>query len=132
MNLWLPSTEKEVQGEKGDAGYSLDQDRLFMYIQLPKNELKDFKNKILAAFFREGNNKGIPKEFEKRIRVRLEALDSASCLDDLKIPGYNLHELKGDRKETWSIALSGNWRITFKFEQGKGEAFGQNTFLFVS
>lgn len=46
MNLWLPSTEKEVQGEKGDAGYSLDQDRLFMYIQLPKNELKDFKNKI--------------------------------------------------------------------------------------
>ncbi|WP_199318032.1 type II toxin-antitoxin system RelE/ParE family toxin [Planktothricoides raciborskii] len=94
--------------------------------------IKDFKNKRLAAFFREGNNKGIPKEFEKRIRVRLEALDSASCLDDLKIPGYNLHELKGDRKETWSIALSGNWRITFKFEQGKGEAFGQNTFLFVS
>lgn len=88
--------------------------------------IKDFKNKRLAAFFRQGNNKGIPKEFEKRIRVRLEAfakrrgcaIDSASCLDDLKIPGYNLHELKGDRKETWSIALSGNWRITFKFEQG--------------
>lgn len=80
--------------------------------------IKDFQNKRLAAFFREGNNKGIPKEIEKKIRVRLEAIDSASVIDDLKIPGYNLHELKGDRKGTWSIALSGNWRITFKFEQG--------------
>ena len=64
---------------------------------------------------KEGNAKGIPKELEKRIRVRLEVIDSATVIDDLKIPGYGLHELKGDRKETWSIKVSGNWRITFKF-----------------
>jgi proteic killer suppression protein len=39
-------------------------------------------------------------------------------VDDIKLPGYDLHELKGDRKGTWSIKVSGNWRITFKFEDG--------------
>jgi proteic killer suppression protein len=42
-------------------------------------------------------------------------IDSATAIDDLKIPGYDLHQLKGDRRETWSIKVSGNWRITFTF-----------------
>ncbi len=77
--------------------------------------IQNFRNKALGKLFKEGNSKGIPKELEKRIRVRLEVIDSATVIDDLKIPGYDLHELKGDRKETWSIKVSGNWRITFKF-----------------
>jgi proteic killer suppression protein len=42
-------------------------------------------------------------------------IDSATAIDDLRIPGYDLHQLKGDRRETWSIKVSGNWRITFTF-----------------
>lgn len=80
--------------------------------------IQNFKNKALANLFRENISKGVPQNLEKRIRIRLEVLDSASVLDDIKLPGYDLHELKGDRKGTWSIRISGNWHITFKFEDG--------------
>lgn len=78
--------------------------------------IQTFKNKALERLFREGVTKGIPQELEKRIRVRLEVIDSASNIDDIALPGYNLHELKGDREGTWSIRVSGNWRITFRLE----------------
>jgi toxin HigB-1 len=78
--------------------------------------IRTFKNKVLERLFREGKVKGVPKELEKRIRVRLEVIDSAEVVDDIRIPGYDLHELKGERKGTWSIKVSGNWRITFNFE----------------
>lgn len=78
--------------------------------------IRTFRNKALEGLLKEGNAKGIPKELEKRIRVRLEVIDSATAIDDIRIPGYDLHELKGDRRGTWSIKVSGNWRITFKFE----------------
>jgi proteic killer suppression protein len=78
--------------------------------------IRTFKNKAVERLFREGKVKGVPKELEKRIRVRLEVIDSAEVVDDIRIPGYDLHELKGDRKGTWSIKVSGNWRITFNFE----------------
>jgi len=77
--------------------------------------IQTFRNKALERLLREGNAKGIPKELEKRIRVRLEVIDSTTDIDNLRIPGYNLHQLKGDRREAWSIKVSGNWRITFKF-----------------
>ncbi|CAD5951666.1 Endoribonuclease HigB [Planktothrix agardhii] len=40
-------------------------------------------------------------------------------LEDIRLPGYDLHELKGDCQGTWSIKVSGNWRITFSFENGE-------------
>ena len=78
--------------------------------------IQTFKNKALERLLKGNNAKGIPKELEKRIRVRLEVIDSATAIDDIRIPGYDLHQLKGDRRETWSIKVSGNWRITFKFK----------------
>lgn len=77
--------------------------------------IQGYKNKALEKLFKEGNAKGIPKELEKKMRVRLEVIDTATIIDDINIPGYRLHELKGDRQGTWSIKISGNWRITFKF-----------------
>lgn len=77
--------------------------------------IQTFRNKALERLLKEGNAKGIPKDLEKRIRRRLEVIDSATAIDDLRIPGYDLHQLKGDRRETWSIKVSGNWRITFTF-----------------
>ena len=78
--------------------------------------IQTFKSKALEKLFKEGNAKGIPKEFEKRTRARFEVIDAAIIIDDIRIPGYDLHELKGDRQGTWSIKVSGNWRITFTFE----------------
>ena len=77
--------------------------------------IRTFKNKALEKLFKEGNAKGIAKEIEKKTRVRLEVIDTAIIIDDINIPGYSLHELKGDRQGTWSIKVSGNWRITFTF-----------------
>jgi toxin HigB-1 len=50
--------------------------------------------------------------------MQLVTLDTAFEIDDLDIPGYKLHPLKGDRKATWSISVSGNWRLTFEFVDG--------------
>jgi toxin HigB-1 len=77
--------------------------------------IQTFKIKALEKLFKEGNAKGIPKELEKKMRVRLEVIDTATMIDEINLPGYRLHELKGDRQGTWSIKVSGNWRITFTF-----------------
>ena len=50
--------------------------------------------------------------------MQLAALDTARNIDDLNLPGYRLHSLKGNRKGIWSITVSGNWRITFEFDEG--------------
>ena len=55
----------------------------------------------------------------ERVRAQpLADLDNAVTASDLDLPGYRLHPLKGDLKGHWSISISGNWRITFRFEDG--------------
>jgi len=78
--------------------------------------IKTFKNKDLEDFFYEGKARGISNSLVKRVRARLEAVDAGAIIDDIRLPGYGLHELKGNRKGTWSIKVSGNWRITFQFQ----------------
>ena len=53
--------------------------------------------------------------------MMLTALDTAQSVMDLDIPGYRLHELKGKLKGRWSISVSGNWRLTFEFNEGNVE-----------
>lgn len=48
----------------------------------------------------------------------LAALDTAKIIKDMNIPGFKLHNLKGSLENIWSISVSGNWRLTFKFENG--------------
>lgn len=50
--------------------------------------------------------------------MQLAALDSAFTIEDMDIPGYQLHLLKGSRKGVWSISVSGNWGITFEITDG--------------
>ena len=50
--------------------------------------------------------------------MQLAALESAQTIDDMDIPGFRLHPLKGELKGRWSIFVNGNWRLTFEFEQG--------------
>jgi proteic killer suppression protein len=60
----------------------------------------------------------VPAQLAEKLTRRLDALDSANEISDLMLPGFNLHELKGDRKGIWSITVTGNWRITFAFNSG--------------
>ena len=48
----------------------------------------------------------------------LALLETSESIDDMNLPGLDLHELKGKRKHTWSLKVSGNWRVTFRLEKG--------------
>ena len=54
----------------------------------------------------------------ERLALALADLDDARKPSDLDLPGYRLHPLKGDLKSFWSISISGNWRIVFRFDDG--------------
>ncbi len=80
--------------------------------------IKSFKHKGLQRFFESGSTRGIQAKHVNRLRMQLAALDTAQEIEDVDLPGYRLHQLKGSRKETWSITVNGNWRVTFEFENG--------------
>ena len=78
--------------------------------------IKSFKHKGLQTFFQKGTKKGIIPEQAPKIARILDRLDASINQKDMDLPGYFLHQLSGQEKGTWSVRVSGNWRITFKFE----------------
>ena len=74
-----------------------------------------FHHKGLAKFFATGSRAGIQATHAERLRLILAALNAAVVPKDLRLPGLRLHPLKGGRSGTWSVSVSGNWRITFRF-----------------
>lgn len=76
-----------------------------------------FRHKGLEDFFLRGSKKGIIPAHEKRLIMRLTALDTAREIGDIDLPGLRLHRLSGERQETWSIAVDGNWRLTFQMQE---------------
>lgn len=80
--------------------------------------IKSFKHKGLEKFFTKGSAAGIQNDHKARLEERLQALQTAFSVEDMNIPGWRLHALKGDRDGQWAINVSGNWRIVFEFEDG--------------
>ena len=80
--------------------------------------IKDFRHKGLRLFFESGDVRGVQARHINRLRMQLSALDTATEISDMDIPGYRLHLLKGKRKGIWTISVSGNWRLTFEFTDG--------------
>ncbi|MEZ5435197.1 MAG: type II toxin-antitoxin system RelE/ParE family toxin [Pseudomonadales bacterium] len=80
--------------------------------------IRSFKHKGLQQFFESGIARGIQAAHAKKLRMQLAAIDTAFVIGDLDIPGYRLHQLKGNKKDVWSITVNGNWRITFEFNEG--------------
>jgi toxin HigB-1 len=78
--------------------------------------IKSFKHKGLNLYFTRNINKLLDARLVSKINRILDRLDTAVVVKDMDIPGWNLHELKGNRKGTWSVAVNGNWRITFRFD----------------
>jgi len=72
----------------------------------------------LKQFFEKGTVAGIQPAHHNKLRMQLSALDTATCIDDMDIPGYVLHSLSGNKKALWSVRVNGNWRITFEFIDG--------------
>jgi proteic killer suppression protein len=80
--------------------------------------IKSFKHKGLEKFYASGSTKGIQANHAKKLRMQLAVLDTAQTIEDIDIPGYQLHQLKGSLKGLWSITVNANWRITFEFTDG--------------
>jgi proteic killer suppression protein len=80
--------------------------------------IKSFKHKGVQDFYEKGNSSGIQAQHRQKIRMQLVALDTATVIDDIDLPGFRLHPLKGNMKGLWSIEVNKNWRITFEFKAG--------------
>lgn len=80
--------------------------------------IRNFRHKGLARYFERSETKGLQTAHVPRIDRILDLLDTAERSEDMDIPGLGLHPLKGDRKGCWAVSVSGNWRITFAFDDG--------------
>ncbi len=78
--------------------------------------IKSFRHKGLKRLFETGERRGVTPNLANRLRRQLDVLNRARTTTDMNLPGYRLHQLKGSRSGTWSVSVSGNWRITFTFE----------------
>ena len=80
--------------------------------------IRSFKHKGLREVFETGHSKLVATDLLKKVIRRLDVLDAAQNPSGINVPGWRLHQHGGDRKGTWSVDVSGNWRITFRFEKG--------------
>ena len=77
--------------------------------------IRGFRHKGLELFFTAGKTSKILAQHAERLRLILGRLNVATEPRDMNLPGLQLHQLKGDRRGTWAVSVSGNWRVTFTF-----------------
>jgi proteic killer suppression protein len=80
--------------------------------------IQSFRHKGLRRFFETGGVAGIQASHASRLRMLLAALDTARFIDDMDVPGFRVHPLKGSGRGRWSVWVNGNWRVTFEFRDG--------------
>ena len=81
--------------------------------------IRTFANRETQELFTKGQSRRLPPDIIRRAIRRLEYIDLADTLDDLKIPPSNrLHALKGSRRGQHSISINTQWRICFRFIDG--------------
>ena len=80
-----------------------------------------FRHKGLEKFFISGSKAGIQDTHAPKLARILYRLNSTKEPNDMNIPGWDLHALAGNLKNHWSVKVNGNWRVTFKIENGHAE-----------
>ena len=80
--------------------------------------ITSIRHRGLEQLYERGDRSGIGANMRDRVERILLVLDQGETLADMDIPGFRLHELTGDRNGTWSIRVTGNWRVTFNFADG--------------
>ena len=78
--------------------------------------IRSFRHKGLEKYFLKGTKSGIQAKHANRLRLILGRLNVATGPADMNLPGLRLHKLRGRKHETWSVWVSGNWRVTFRFD----------------
>lgn len=86
-------------------------------------QLIRLRHKGLRQLHEDGNTKGVQPAMADKLRKLLLALETADGLDQLsRFPGWKLHPLKGDLNEFWSLTVTGNWRLIFRYDEGTNTA----------
>ena len=80
--------------------------------------IRRFRHRGLKRLYERDDRGGVNAAHVARLERILTLLDVAQRPADIDLPGYRLHPLKGDRKGEWSVSVSGNWRVTFRFDEG--------------
>ncbi len=78
--------------------------------------IRSFRHKGLKRFVETGSKAGIDPNHAAKLRRMLGRLDTAQVPSDMGLPGYDLHPLTGNLAGTWSVTVSGNWRVVFRME----------------
>lgn len=80
--------------------------------------IRNFSHKGLKRLFEDGDPKGIRPDLLDKVENILFVLNRARTPDDMNLPGFRLHPLKGDLKGFWAVTVRANWRIVFRIEGG--------------
>ena len=80
--------------------------------------IQGFRHKRLQRLLEKSETKGIRPDHVEKVENILAALNSSSKPDDMDLPGFRLHRLKGDLKGFWAVTVRANWRVIFRFEDG--------------
>lgn len=78
--------------------------------------IRNFRHKGLKSLYETGGSQGVAADHVKRLRTILARLDASTAPQDMNLPGLKLHPLKARYKDFWSVSVSGNWRVIFRFE----------------
>ena len=78
--------------------------------------IQNFNHKGLERYFLKGTKSGIQAIHTTRVRLILGRHNASTSPNDMDLPGLYLHQLKGKNRGRWAVRVSGNWRITFKFD----------------
>ncbi|MGO7540018.1 type II toxin-antitoxin system RelE/ParE family toxin [Rhizobium ruizarguesonis] len=78
--------------------------------------IKSFRSKALADLFETGKTAKIDAKLQKRILIRLDRLEQAEKPDDMNLPGFDFHALKGHSPTRYTVHVNGPWCITFEFD----------------
>ncbi|MCY4394755.1 MAG: type II toxin-antitoxin system RelE/ParE family toxin [Rhodospirillaceae bacterium] len=80
--------------------------------------IASFRHRGLKALYEGRTVRRVAPAHIEKLRDILAALDLSREPGDMNLPGFRLHELKGRLKGHWAVSVSGNWRVTFRFEDG--------------
>ena len=80
--------------------------------------IHSFRHKGLERLYEKGDRRRIPPEYAAKVERILARLDVAAETRNMDLPGYRLHQLSGDLKGFWSVTVSRNWRLIFRFDAG--------------
>lgn len=80
--------------------------------------IRSIRHKGLKRLYEDDDTRGVMAEHAEKLRDILARLDAAAAVEDLDLPGFRLHRLKGEFKGSWAVTVRANRRVVFRFAEG--------------